>query len=172
MFVDELFSHDEDEMTIRSINNNYDYINMQFHWRNKTRLKCIKKIKKNFNKNLLFLSKRRQNIIADCHYASFHECGCQISKVKIPESELRCLPGVLLYFKQSGNHAHALTPHIITAPQSVIIYNQSANIHPVYSDWALSSSLSLQDMPLTADWLQVCFGTRPKTVVKSFSNIA
>ncbi len=35
-----LLRRDEDETT-RSINHNYDYINMQFLWRNKTRLKSI-----------------------------------------------------------------------------------------------------------------------------------
>ncbi len=121
MFVDKLFSHDEDKTTIRSINDNYDYINMQFRWRKKTRIKCIKK-NKNFTKNLFLFSskKRRQNIIADCstclYYASFRVCGCQISRVQIPESELRCYKDTFsawcfAYFKQSCNHAHALARH-------------------------------------------------------------
>ncbi len=65
-----------------------------------------------------FCQKRRQNVIVDCstrlYYASFHECGCQISKVQITESGLRCYKDTfsarcLAYFKQSGNHA--LAPH-------------------------------------------------------------
>ncbi len=67
------------------------------------------------------IKKRRQNVIADhntrLYYASFfHVCGCQISRVKIPESELRCYMNTLsalcfAYFKQYGNHAHTLARH-------------------------------------------------------------
>ncbi len=95
---------------------------MQFRRRNKTRLKCIKK--KTLQKPLIiFVKKRRQNVISDCstrlYYASFHECGCQIIRVQIPESELRYMDTFsarwFAYFKESGNrtHAHmlALAPH-------------------------------------------------------------
>ncbi len=73
---------DKEETTIRPINDNYDYMNMQFHWEKKMRLKCIQKIKP-FPKTSYFRQKRRQNIV-DCstrlYYASFHVCGCLISR--------------------------------------------------------------------------------------------
>ncbi len=54
------------------------------------------------------------------YYASFHECGFQISIVQIPESELHCYKDTFsarcfTYFKQSGNHTHALAPHYRSA---------------------------------------------------------
>ncbi len=79
------------------------------------RLKCITKIK--LYQNLLFSSKKRQNIIEDCctrlYYASFHMCGCQISRVQIPEWELLCCKNIFsaqsfIYVLQSGNHAQVL----------------------------------------------------------------
>ncbi len=82
----------KDDTIIRSINDNYDYINMQFHRRNKTRLNCIQKIK-SLPKTYLFLSKKlRQNVIADCctrlYYTRFHVCGCQMSNPQIRVSLL------------------------------------------------------------------------------------
>ncbi len=54
---------------------------------------------------------------------------------------------------------------------SLSIYSRSANIRPVHSNWALSSLYHYKTRPLTADWLQVCFGTRSDTVVKSVFQI-
>ncbi len=76
-----------------------------------------KKKKNLYQKTLfIFLSNRKQNIIADCctrlYYTMFfHVCGCQTSRVQIPESELHCYMNTLsslcfIYFKQSGNHAN------------------------------------------------------------------
>ncbi len=45
------------------------------------------------------------------------------------------------------------------------ICSRSANIHPVHSNWAL---FSVKTRPLTAGWLQVCFGTRSGTASKAF----
>ncbi len=92
MFVDELFSHDEDEMTIRSINNNYDYINMQFHWRNKTRLKCIKK-KKNFNKNLfIFVKKEDKILLRTATTRAFMSAVARYQKLKSPNQSFAVCP--------------------------------------------------------------------------------
>ncbi len=98
---------------------------MQFSLQKLTRLKCIQK-DLNFTKNLFSSNKKRgQNVIVDCcthlYYASFHVCGCQISRVQIPESELRCYKDTFsarrfAYFKQSGNHAHTLAPHCGSEP--------------------------------------------------------
>ncbi len=49
-------------------------------------------------------------------WGSFHSCGCQISIVQIPESEIPCYKDTfsarcLVYLKQSGNHKHVLAPH-------------------------------------------------------------
>ncbi len=44
------------------------------------------------------------------------------------------------------------------------IYSRSANIRPVHLNWAL---YHYKTRPLTADWLQVCFGTWSDTAVKS-----
>ncbi len=43
---------------------------------------------------------------------------------------------------------------------SLSIYSRSANIRPVHSNWALSSLYLYKTRPLTADWLQVCFGKK------------
>ncbi len=48
----------EDEMKIKSINEKYEYINMQFHWWKKTRLKCIQK-NINFTENLSIFIKQK-----------------------------------------------------------------------------------------------------------------
>ncbi len=52
-------------------------------------------------------------------------------------------------------------------PPSLSVYSQSANIRPVHSNWALSSPCHYKTSPLTADWLQLWFGTRSDAVVKS-----
>ncbi len=110
---------DKDEMIIRSINYNYDYINMQLRWRNKTRLKCIKK-NKNFTKNLfLFLSKKETKCYCRLLYTPLlRELSCvwlpdkKSSNPRIRASlkdtlSARCFA----YFKQSGNQAQALAAH-------------------------------------------------------------
>ncbi len=51
---------------------------------------------------------------------------------------------------------------------SLSICSGSANTRPVLSNWALSSLYQYKTHPLTADWLQVCFGTLSDTVVKAF----
>ncbi len=48
-----------------------------------------------------------------------------------------------------------------------LIYSRSAKISPVHSNRVLSSLYEYKTCPLTADWLQVCFGTRSDTVVNS-----
>ncbi len=50
---------------------------------------------------------------------------------------------------------------------SLSIYSRSANIRLVHSNRVLSSLYQYKTLPLTADWLQVCFGTRSDTAVKS-----
>ncbi len=47
------------------------------------------------------------------------------------------------------------------------IYIRSAIIRLVHSNWALSPRYNYKTHPLTADWLQVCFGTWSNTAVKS-----
>ncbi len=47
----------------------------------------------------------------------------------------------------------------------LFIYSRSANIRPVHSNWALSSFYHYKTRPLTTDWLQVCFGTRPLLLI-------
>ncbi len=114
---------DKDEATIRSINDNYVYINMQFRCRKKARLKCIQK-NKNFTKKLfIFAKKRRQNVIADCftrlYYASFHECGCQISRFQtlnqsfaVTSSSARCCQNLATMCTHSHLIAEAPPPMI------------------------------------------------------------
>ncbi len=105
----------------RSINDKYDYINMRFRWRNKTRLKCIQK-NKNFTKNLFFIFFKKgdkmllQTAVHSSTRAYMCADGCQISRIQIPESDFRCYKDTFsaqcfAYFKQSGNHAHTLAPH-------------------------------------------------------------
>ncbi len=70
---------------------------------------------------MYFRKKKETKCYCNCsprlYYASFFlVCGCQISRVQILESELRCYMNTLsalcfAYFKQYGNHAHTLAPH-------------------------------------------------------------
>ncbi len=48
---------------------------------------------------------------------------------------------------------------------AISLYSRSADIRPVHSNWALSSPCHYKTRPLTADWLQVCFGTQSDTAV-------
>ncbi len=59
---------------------------------------------------------------------SLHECGCQISSVQIPQSELRCYKDTLsaqcfAYFKQSGNHTYSTAVVLIEKYDSYNIFS-------------------------------------------------
>ncbi len=68
-----------------------------------------------------------------------------------------------LFFLGGNGRADKIATHFS-------IYRRSVNICPVHS-WSALFFLSVLDMPLTADWLQVCFGTWSDTVVKSVFKI-
>ncbi len=72
---------DKEKMTIRSINDNYDYINMQFHWWKKMRLKCIQK-NKNFTKNLFYFCQKKETKYCGLLYMPLLR---ELSCVRLPD---------------------------------------------------------------------------------------
>ncbi len=94
---------------------------MQFRWRNKTRLKCIQKMKTLPKTSFYFRQKKDTKCYCRLLYTPLLR---ELSWVRLPDikssnprirasllHEYIFLPGCFAYLKQSGNHAHTLAPH-------------------------------------------------------------